>query len=174
MNLMYVCYAAWALKRGFLTAKAARPDVYRAANNILRMALEGRLCLCLCPPSYTLRQGQWRCSYIFVSCDFLFGLLMSVLFSESLALFAKDQMYMYTLQIIISQIFSQGTCTSYLSMCRAFLCKFFCASFMHGIENSSILSCVWPKLQVWLVGCVYGLLCVYHNHCRPCVLWNEF
>lgn len=31
---------AWALQRGFLTAKAARPDVYRAANSILRYAGE--------------------------------------------------------------------------------------------------------------------------------------
>jgi len=53
VKLMFVCVTAWALKRGFLTAKAARPDVYRAANNILRMALEGRLCLCLRPPDFT-------------------------------------------------------------------------------------------------------------------------
>ena len=44
---------AWAEKRGFLTARAARPDVYRAANSILRLALEGRLCLCMRPPGYT-------------------------------------------------------------------------------------------------------------------------
>ena len=29
---------SWALQRGYLTAKAARPDVYRAANSILRYA----------------------------------------------------------------------------------------------------------------------------------------
>jgi len=61
MNVVIVCGAAWALKRGYLTAKAARPDVYRAANNILRMTLEGRLCLCFCPPGYTSRQGQCTC-----------------------------------------------------------------------------------------------------------------
>ena len=45
---------AWALKRGFLTARAARPDVYRAANHLLRMALDGRtLCLAFYPPNYT-------------------------------------------------------------------------------------------------------------------------
>lgn len=49
----------WALKRGFLTAKAARPDTFRAANNILRMALEGRLCLFLLPVEYLLHEEQW-------------------------------------------------------------------------------------------------------------------
>lgn len=49
---------AWAIKRGFRTAKAARPDVYRAANNILRMALDGRtLCLAFYPPNYTKEKG---------------------------------------------------------------------------------------------------------------------
>ena len=52
---------AWALKRGFLTAKAARPDVYRAANHMLRMALDGRtLCLAFFPPNYTKeRVSKW-------------------------------------------------------------------------------------------------------------------
>jgi len=50
--------SAWAVKRGFLTAKASRPDAYRAANNILRMASEGRLCLCMRPPGYTSRHGN--------------------------------------------------------------------------------------------------------------------
>lgn len=50
--------SAWAEKRGFLTAKAARPDVYRAANHILRLALEGRLCLCTRPPGFTKTQGM--------------------------------------------------------------------------------------------------------------------
>jgi ribosome biogenesis GTPase A len=48
---------AWAEKRGFLTARAARPDVYRAANNLLRLALEGRLCMCTRPPNYTAQKG---------------------------------------------------------------------------------------------------------------------
>ncbi|XP_039762912.1 guanine nucleotide-binding protein-like 1 [Pararge aegeria] len=43
----------WAKKRGYLTAKAARLDTYRAANSILRMALDGRICLWLRPPGYT-------------------------------------------------------------------------------------------------------------------------
>ncbi|NXJ58469.1 GNL1 protein, partial [Spizaetus tyrannus] len=43
---------AWAEKRGYKTAKAARNDVYRAANSILPPAAEGRLRLCLRPPGY--------------------------------------------------------------------------------------------------------------------------
>lgn len=50
---------AWALKKGFLTAKAARPDAYRAANHLLRMALVGRICLCLRPPGYTADEELW-------------------------------------------------------------------------------------------------------------------
>lgn len=41
---------AWALKRGFRTARAARLDVYRAANSILRLALDGRIVLTTIPP----------------------------------------------------------------------------------------------------------------------------
>ncbi|XP_053622721.1 guanine nucleotide-binding protein-like 1 [Plodia interpunctella] len=43
----------WAKKRGYLTAKAARLDTYRAANSILRMALDGKICLWLRPPGFT-------------------------------------------------------------------------------------------------------------------------
>ncbi|XP_038220304.1 guanine nucleotide-binding protein-like 1 [Zerene cesonia] len=43
----------WAKKRGYLTAKAARLDTYRAANSILRMALDGKICLWLRPPNFT-------------------------------------------------------------------------------------------------------------------------
>lgn len=44
---------AWAEKRGFLTARTARPDIYRAANHLLRMALDGRtICLRFHPPNY--------------------------------------------------------------------------------------------------------------------------
>ncbi|GIZ04018.1 guanine nucleotide-binding protein-like 1, partial [Caerostris extrusa] len=51
---------AWAIKRGFRTAKAARPDVYRAANNILRMALDGRtICLAFYPPNFTKEKAMW-------------------------------------------------------------------------------------------------------------------
>lgn len=42
----------WAKKKGYLTAKAARLDTYRAANSLLRMALDGRICLWLRPPGF--------------------------------------------------------------------------------------------------------------------------
>lgn len=44
---------AWAFKRGFRTAKAARLDVFRAANSILRLALDGRIVLATVPPGYS-------------------------------------------------------------------------------------------------------------------------
>ena len=50
---------AWALKRGFYTAKAARPDLYRAANHILRLATDGRICLYFRPPGYTQEEETW-------------------------------------------------------------------------------------------------------------------
>jgi len=52
---------AWAYKRGFLTAKAARPDRYRAANHILRLALAGQQLLVLqfYPPGFEERRDQW-------------------------------------------------------------------------------------------------------------------
>lgn len=50
-SAMDVC-AAWAIKRCFLTAKTGRPDYYRAANSILRMALDGKLTLTLRPVGY--------------------------------------------------------------------------------------------------------------------------
>ncbi|XP_059149227.1 guanine nucleotide-binding protein-like 1 [Physella acuta] len=43
---------AWAIKNGFTTSKAGRPDVYRAANKLLRLAVEGQLCLCFKPPDF--------------------------------------------------------------------------------------------------------------------------
>lgn len=43
---------AWAFKRGFRTAKAARLDVFRAANNILRLSLDGRIVLATTPPGF--------------------------------------------------------------------------------------------------------------------------
>lgn len=43
---------AWAMKRGFRTAKAARLDVFRAANGILRMVLEGRIVLVTVPEGF--------------------------------------------------------------------------------------------------------------------------
>lgn len=51
---------AWALQRGFLTAKAARPDTNRAANSILRMALSGQITLCLFPPGFVANEETWK------------------------------------------------------------------------------------------------------------------
>jgi hypothetical protein len=51
-------FLAWAEKRQYFTAKAARPDVYRAANSILRLAVEGRLCMAMKPPNYTADRGN--------------------------------------------------------------------------------------------------------------------
>ncbi|XP_030639955.1 guanine nucleotide-binding protein-like 1 [Chanos chanos] len=51
---------AWAERRGYKTAKAARNDVYRAANSLLRLAMDGRVCLCLRPPGYTEQTDQWE------------------------------------------------------------------------------------------------------------------
>lgn len=50
-SAMDIC-DGWAKKRGFVTARAARLDSYRAANSILRMALDGKICLCLRPPGF--------------------------------------------------------------------------------------------------------------------------
>lgn len=57
----YAKFLAWAERRGYKTAKAARNDVYRAANSLLRLAVDGRLCLCLRPPGYSCLRGK-RCS----------------------------------------------------------------------------------------------------------------
>ncbi|XP_074120965.1 guanine nucleotide-binding protein-like 1 isoform X4 [Sminthopsis crassicaudata] len=51
---------AWAEKRGYKTAKAARNDVYRAANSLLRLAADGRLSLCLRPPGYSDQRASWE------------------------------------------------------------------------------------------------------------------
>ncbi|XP_039625919.1 guanine nucleotide-binding protein-like 1 isoform X1 [Polypterus senegalus] len=51
---------AWAEKRGYKTAKAARNDVYRAANSLLRLATDGRLCLCMQPPEYGKCKADWE------------------------------------------------------------------------------------------------------------------
>lgn len=50
-SAMDIC-DAFALKRGFLTSRTARPDSYRAANSILRMALDGKITLSLKPIGY--------------------------------------------------------------------------------------------------------------------------
>jgi len=43
---------AWADLRHYTTARTSRPDAYRAANQILRFALEGKICLALQPPNF--------------------------------------------------------------------------------------------------------------------------
>lgn len=50
----------WAKKRSYLTAKAARLDTYRAANSLLRMALDGRICLWLRPPGFTENRDKYE------------------------------------------------------------------------------------------------------------------
>lgn len=57
-SAMDIC-EAWAKKRGFITAKAARLDTYRAANNLLRFALDGKICLCLKPPGFFKDRELW-------------------------------------------------------------------------------------------------------------------
>lgn len=57
-SAMDVC-DGFAVKRGFLTAKAARPDSYRAANSILRMALDGKITLSLKPVGYFKNKEFW-------------------------------------------------------------------------------------------------------------------
>eukprot|EP01135_Chromosphaera_perkinsii_P006317 Nk52_evm46s485 gene=Nk52_evmTU46s485 len=49
---------AWAYQRQFLTARAGRPDVYRAANHILRMVVDGRIVMAFFPPSYEPDKGR--------------------------------------------------------------------------------------------------------------------
>ncbi|KAK9702330.1 50S ribosome-binding GTPase [Popillia japonica] len=58
-SAMDIC-DGWAKKRGYLTAKAARLDSYRAANSLLRMALDGKICLSLMPPNYVTRKDYWQ------------------------------------------------------------------------------------------------------------------
>lgn len=56
----YDICGGWAIKRGFMTKRAARPDEARAANNLLRLALEGRICLYLRPPFYQELSDKWN------------------------------------------------------------------------------------------------------------------
>jgi ribosome biogenesis GTPase A len=58
-SAMDIC-DAFALKRGFFTAKAARPDTYRAANSILRMALDGKITLSLKPRGFLKKRNFWE------------------------------------------------------------------------------------------------------------------
>jgi len=49
----YIC-EAYAIKRGYFTAKGARPDTYRAGNEILRDVVNGRLTLYFLPDTTKL------------------------------------------------------------------------------------------------------------------------
>ena len=48
--------------KGFKTAKGARTDPYRAANWILRAALEGKILSYLLAPQYNSRKGTCMCN----------------------------------------------------------------------------------------------------------------
>lgn len=50
---------AWAHKRGFQTAKAGRTDVYRGANSLLRLAVDGKIVMCVYPPNFIAERGQY-------------------------------------------------------------------------------------------------------------------
>jgi len=50
----------WANKKGFFTARAARPDVYRSANHLLRMTLEGKIPFYLTPKGYSEQKEFWE------------------------------------------------------------------------------------------------------------------
>lgn len=68
---------AWALKRGFLTAKAGRPDTNRAANSILRMALAGQIRLSFLPPNFVSNEGtsQQDCRSYEIKNQYIFRLV---------------------------------------------------------------------------------------------------
>ena len=48
----YTISQAWAERRGFFTSRTSRPDTFRAANELLRMALEGVICLYFTPANF--------------------------------------------------------------------------------------------------------------------------
>jgi len=58
-SAMDIC-EAWAMKCGYRTSKAGRPDVYRAANKILRLAVSGELCLSFSPPKFCKSEAMNR------------------------------------------------------------------------------------------------------------------
>ena len=51
---------AWALKRGYVSARSNRPDLHRSANHILRMTLEGKITLALMPENYLEDRDKWE------------------------------------------------------------------------------------------------------------------
>ncbi|KAK2583764.1 hypothetical protein KPH14_009674 [Odynerus spinipes] len=58
-SAMDIC-DAWAAKRNYYTAKAARLDTYKAANSLLRMALEGKICMYVYPPRWVASKEKWE------------------------------------------------------------------------------------------------------------------
>ncbi|KAK1116981.1 hypothetical protein K0M31_017031 [Melipona bicolor] len=58
-SAMDIC-DSWASKRNFVTARTARLDSYRAANSLLRMALEGKICIYIYPPDWTVNKEKWE------------------------------------------------------------------------------------------------------------------
>jgi len=58
MHGLLINDSGWAIKRGFLTARAGRPDTYRAANHLLRMTLSGKICLALRPLGFTTNKSM--------------------------------------------------------------------------------------------------------------------
>ncbi|KAF7996360.1 hypothetical protein HCN44_001992 [Aphidius gifuensis] len=58
-SAMDIC-DGWAAKRNYVTARAARLDTYRAANSLLRMALEGKICLFIYPPGWAANKEKWE------------------------------------------------------------------------------------------------------------------
>ncbi|XP_065917035.1 guanine nucleotide-binding protein-like 1 isoform X2 [Dysidea avara] len=51
---------AWANKKQYFTAKASRLDTYRAANSLLRLALDGRISMFFVPPQFTKQREYWE------------------------------------------------------------------------------------------------------------------
>ena len=50
---------AWAVKRGYVTARSNRPDINRSANHLLRMTLEGKIPLHIVPKDYYASGSRW-------------------------------------------------------------------------------------------------------------------
>lgn len=58
-SAMDIC-DGWAIKKDFKNARSGRLDSYRAANSLLRMALEGKICLYVYPPNWTNEKEKWE------------------------------------------------------------------------------------------------------------------
>lgn len=57
-SAMDIC-DGWAAKRKYLTARTARFDCYRAANSLLRMALDGKICIYAYPPGWSIERSTY-------------------------------------------------------------------------------------------------------------------